>query len=96
MIHKNEPLSMAEAFEYAKDANTLKFIKRFTPLKLEKAKELRKKIEKLDLIKLNSGHISKIIDLLPEDKESLNKILVDVSLDENELGSILDTIKNNK
>jgi DNA-directed RNA polymerase subunit F len=96
MIHQNEPLSMAESLEYIKDANTTKFIKTFVNLKPEKAKQLRKEIEKLDLIKLNPRHISKIIDCLPEDKESLNKILVDISLDENESNKILQTIKDNK
>lgn len=96
MIHKNEPLSMAEAMGYIKNPETQKFVKGFINMKPEKAKELRKKIEKLDLIKLNSRNISKIIDLLPEDKESLNKILVDVNLDENESNTILQTIKDTK
>jgi len=96
MIHKNTPLSMAESLEYIKDQNTIGFIKSFVNMKPEKAKELRKELEKLNLIKLNSKHISKIIDSLPEDKENLNKVLNDVNLDENESNKILQTIKEFK
>lgn len=96
MIHKNISLSMAEASEYINDQNTIGFIKSFINMKPEKAKELRKNLEKLDLIKLNSKNISKLIDCLPEDKENLNKVLNDVNLDENESNKILQTIKEFK
>jgi DNA-directed RNA polymerase subunit F len=96
MIHKNTPLSMTESLEYIKCQNTAGFIKSFVSMKTEKAKELRKEFEKLNLIKLNSRHISKLIDVLPDDKESLNKVLNDVGLDENESNKILQTIKNFK
>jgi len=96
MIKSNTSLSMAESLEYIKDKNLAGFIKNFNPLSHQKAKELRKKIQGLNLIKLNEKHISKLIDLLPEDKESLNKVLVDVNLDENETNSTLQTIKEFK
>ncbi len=98
MITNTEPLSMAESLEYIereKDSGeeVKKFIKKFVKIKTEKAKELRKKLEALDLIKVKSEHIAKIIDLLPENQENLNKIFSDVGLDEDETKKILQTIE---
>ena len=97
MIKNRESLSMAEAQEYLKDnenaAELEKFIKKFSKLDAKKAKELRKKIEEANLMKVKSDQISKIIDILPETAEDLNKIFEDTSLDENESKKILDTIK---
>jgi DNA-directed RNA polymerase subunit F len=97
MIKDIKPLSMAESIEYVKDKDSeiLKFAKKFIKLTPEKAKDLRTKIESLNLMKLNDKHISKIIDLVPQDKEELNKIFADVSLDETESNVILETIKGN-
>jgi len=97
MILDRKILSMAEAEKYIeKDSETdIKgFIKKFIKIKPEKAEELRKKLEELDLMKIKEEHISKLIDLLPENKEDLNKIFNDVGLDEDENKKILDTIKN--
>jgi len=98
MIKNNEPLSMAEASEYLGkiDSTDVKgFIKKFTNLKPAEAKELRKKLENLDMMKLRAEHIVKVIDLLPENQEDLNKI-VEVSLDEDETKKILETVKEYK
>ena len=99
MILNREPLSMAEANEYVdKDSGSdvIGFIKKFNKTKPEKAKELRKKLKGLDLIKMKDEHISKLIELLPETSEELNKIFSDVGLDEDETKKILDTIKEFK
>lgn len=91
---------MAESLEYLKDNETGKkmkdFIKKFNELTPEKAKELREKIEEMDLIKLRSEHVAKIIDLLPETKEDLNKICNDASLDEDEIQKTIQTVKEFK
>ena len=97
MIKNTTPLNMTETLEYIKKdsdsgAEIQKFIKKFVKLKLEKAKEMRKKLESLDLMKMKPEHIGKIIDLLPEDSENLNKIFSDVSLNEDETKKILETI----
>src|SRR3989344_4858273 len=85
-IRINEPISMAEVTEYVdKDSEISKFIKKFT-----------KKLESLDLMKMKSEHISKIIDLLPENQEDLNKIFLGTGLDEEESKRILDEIKKYK
>jgi len=101
MIKKNEPLSMAEAMEYSKNSKDegkeiQGFIKKFTKLKAKEAKEIRKKIKNLEIIKLDDGSISKIIDLVPDNKEDLNKIFVGFSLDEEESNKVLEIIKEFK
>ncbi|MCH8945331.1 MAG: hypothetical protein IIA85_00210 [Nanoarchaeota archaeon] len=98
MIIDNQTLSMAEVLEYTKDkeSDIVKFIGKFTKFTPEKAKELRGKLEGLELMKVKPEHISKIIDLVPANQEDLNKIFMGVSLDEDESKKILDTIKEFK
>jgi len=78
------------------DKEVLTFIKKFTKLKSSEASELRKKLIDLNLIKINSTQISKIIDFLPEKTEDLNKVVPDANLDEDETKKIIDTIKEFK
>ena len=89
---------MAEAKEFLAEeqAEAKAFIGNFTTLEVEQAKELREKLVALDNIKLNEKHISKIIDLLPVDKEDLMKISTDVHMDEKEANDILQTVKEYK
>ena len=100
MIENNTPLSMLEVGEYLKETGdneeTMKFIKSFTKGKSKGAKELKGKLEALDLMKIKQEHIVKIIDLMPGDQEELNKIFVGVSLDEDETKKILDAVKEYK
>ena len=101
MIRNIEPLSMVEVIGYIKkseysETNVKDFIKKFTKLNPKEAKELRKKLEELDLMKLRTEHIVKIIDLMPENQEELNKIFIGVNLNEDEIQKILETIKEFK
>jgi DNA-directed RNA polymerase subunit F len=100
MIKNTNSLSMAEALEYIKkieeESEAAAFIKKFTKITPKEAKEIRKKINEFGLIKVREEQISKIIDILPEDAQDLNKIFIDVSLDEDETNKILDTIKQYK
>lgn len=101
MIRKDESLSMAETLEYVKGDKDLElelksFIKKFVKLNPKEAKELRKKLESLDLLKLKADHAVKIIDLMPENQENLNKIFTDVSLNEDEAKKILDIVNEFK
>ncbi len=97
MIIERKSLSMAEAAEFIKgDENAAelgKFIKKFSAIDAKKAKELRKQLEDFGLMKLKSDSISKIIDVMPDNAEDLNKIFVDVGLDENETQKVLDAVK---
>ena len=74
------------------------YIKKFVKIKSEKAKEIKKAIQDLNMIKLKPKHIAKILDVMPEDIEDVRKIFVgeDVALDQDEITSILDAIKKNK
>ena len=101
MIKHSEPLSMNEVVEYIKHAedseiDVIGFTKKFIKLTQKETKELRKKLEGLELIKVKPEHIAKIIDLVPENTAELNKIFTDVSLDEDETKKILEKVKEFK
>jgi len=101
MIKNSEPLSMAEVIEYIKkgeetETEIIGFIKKFNKLKAKEARELKKDVDSLGIMKIKPDYIVKIIDILPETVEELNKIFADVSLDEDETKKILDTIKKYK
>ena len=98
MIKEIQAISISEAPEYlGKEEESEKelagFIKKFSILSVKDEKELRKGIQELNLIKIKEEHISKIIDFLPENNQDINKIFVDVTLDEDETKKILDKIK---
>jgi len=99
MIINKESLSMVESIGYIDKDNKTDvqgFIKKFVKMKPIEAKELRTKLKALDIIKMKNEHIAKVIDLLPETTEEINKIFNDVGLDEDETKKILDTIKEFK
>ena len=99
MIKNSEPLSMAEVVKFVEredEHEIVGFIKKFNKMKASDAKELKKQLNDLQMIKIKPDYVVKIIDLLPETSEELNKIFVDVSLDEDESKKILDTIKQFK
>jgi DNA-directed RNA polymerase subunit F len=98
MIKKTEILSLPEVSEYLleekeKNAELIAFIKKFNSLSPKEAKELRKKLVELNLMKMREEQISKIIDMLPEAAEDLAKIFTDLGLNEDEKKKILETIK---
>lgn len=101
MIKNEISLSMAEIKEYVekdpeRNADIIAFTKKFIKMKSEEAKKIREEIQKLDLMKIKDEHIVKIIDLFPENKEDLNKIFTDISLNEDETKKVLETIKQFK
>mgnify|MGYP001574360289 FL=1 len=101
MITKTVPLSMTESIQYLgeeKDSEVefKKFTKKFISIKPNEAKEMRKKLEELNLLKMKSENLIKIIDIMPDDIEGLNKIFNDVSLDEDETKKILEIINKYK
>lgn len=101
MILNTQPISMSESVEYIKKSENSEidlkdFIGDFVELNVKDAKDLRKKIRELEFIKIKEENISKIIDLMPETAEDLNKIFIDVGLDENEIQKILETVKEFK
>ena len=99
MIQNQKPLSVVEVPKYMKkesEAELAGFIKKFTKIDAKKIPELKEKLLDLDLMKMKEDSIIKIIDLMPENPEELNKIFVGVNLDEDEKRKILETIKEFK
>lgn len=97
MIIDMKPLSMAEAREIIEEGEDEKeigsFIKKFSKTEAKKAREIREELAGLGLMKIKDEYAAKIIDLLPEDAADLNKIFVDVSLEEDEINKILEVVK---
>jgi DNA-directed RNA polymerase subunit F len=98
MILSKKPMMLAEVKEYVKSEEENKvlhdYLKAYQKLTLDKAKELFSKIEDLKNPKIKEEHIVKIVDFLPSDAEDLNKIFIDVSLNEEETNAILGIVKN--
>jgi DNA-directed RNA polymerase subunit F len=97
VIKEENPITMAEVVAMAGDsekAEAIKsFIKNFNKMPVEKAKEIKEELKALDLIKLKDLHIVKIVDFMPKDASELNKVISDVSLDQEEVTKILDVVK---
>lgn len=69
------------------------YLKEFTKLSITDAKKLADDIRALNNPKLFDESIVKIVDFLPRDAEDLNKILLDISLSEEEANAILALVK---
>ena len=99
-IKEEKPITMAEVSALAGDSEKgvviKKFIKQFTKMSAEKAGEMKEELNALDLIKLKDAYIVKIIDFMPSDASELNKVLIEVSLDQEEITKILDVVKKYK
>ena len=97
VIKEEKPLTLSEVYELVGDnekaEEVKKFLKNFVKISSKKAKEMKKDLESLDLIKLKEAHIIKIIDFMPEKSTELNKVLTDVSLDEEETNKVLDVVR---
>jgi DNA-directed RNA polymerase subunit F len=103
MIIERTPLNMNEVEEVtAKIQDSEKklkiedFIKKFNKTKKDSARKIKDELEKLDSIKVKKEHIVKIADMLPSDASDLNKIFVDISLNEDETNKILGIVKSNQ
>jgi|TARA_B100001971_G_C18120972_1_gene499420 DNA-directed RNA polymerase subunit F len=95
-IKEERPITMAEVVSLSGDSEKgaiiKSFIKNFNKTPLDKALEMKEALKNLDLIKLKESHIVKMVDFMPSDSIELNKILIDVSLDQEEVTKILDVI----
>jgi len=99
MIIDKKPLAIVEALDYIKDLDDKPVLKeyfdKFVKIKSKEAEEIRKKITSLNSPKIRDEHIAKIIDLMPKDSESVNKIFLELSLSEEETKSLIDIVKGN-
>jgi DNA-directed RNA polymerase subunit F len=97
MIVSKKELTLAEVKEYSKELDNKTFqdyIKSYAKLSKDKALKLIEELTALNNHKLKEEHIVKIVDFLPQDAEDLNKILLDVTLSEEEINAILNIVKN--
>ncbi|MEA3248523.1 MAG: hypothetical protein U9Q73_02340 [Nanoarchaeota archaeon] len=96
-IKEETPITMAEVISLVGDSDKgktiKKFIKNFNKMPVEKAIELKEELKALNSMRLKEMHIVKIVDFMPKDASELNKIIVDVSLDEEETNKILEVLK---
>lgn len=92
-IKEERPITMAEVVALAGDSEKSqeikKFIANFTKMKAEEAIKIKEELAGLDILKLKEAHIVKIVDFMPTDATELNKILSDISLDQEEMEKIL-------
>ncbi len=74
---------------------TEQYIENFTLLGKKEHDEAVKKIEKLDIPRLKSEYITKLIDLLPKTKDDLKNILqvYKLTISQDNIKKILDIIK---
>ncbi len=94
MIKEKTSLGIAESTEYFGDNKELKgFVKKFSKMKPKEAKEMRKELEDLDILKLDEFSVSKIIDVLPKTVEDVNKVVRGIGLDEEEIKKVLEVVK---
>lgn len=73
---------------------TEEYINAVTKNKLKKSEELKKELESLDIIRLKSKHIAKLIDTLPRDIDSLRMIFTGeaITLKQEDLAKIIEVI----
>ena len=92
-----KPVPLASVGKHLPDVDAVQpikdYLKQFAKLSEAKALELIEKIKDLKSIKLKETHFVKIADFLPRDAEDVHKICNDVSLDEQEVNSILNIVK---
>ena len=100
IVLDKKPLSMAQVKEQVKDLEDKKelesYLKRFSKSKLENAKKIEEEIIALENPKVREEDVIKIVDFLPKDAEDLNKILIEVSLTEDETNQIIDIVKKHR
>ncbi len=96
-ILAKKPLALAEVKTYIKDIEEKKaleeYMKKFTQLSKEKAKELEAELTTLNNVKIREADMVKVVDFLPKSSEEVNKLFTDVSLSEEESNAIIEIVK---
>lgn len=100
MIKESRPISMAEVLNMVGDSEKAEkikeFINSFDVLDIDKANKLKEELAALNLAKLKDEYIIKIVDFVPSDAAELNKVIIEVSLDADEVNKILEVTKKYK
>lgn len=93
MIVDMKPLSIVQAKKIAGDLEEKKelkaYFKKFEKISWEKGEKLAEELRNLGNLKLKEEYLIKIVDFLPKNAEDLNKIFIDISLDDTEANDIL-------
>lgn len=96
-IKEEKPITMSEVAALCGDSDKGKavkdFIKKFNKMPMEKALEMKKELEDLGILRLKEEHIVKIVDFMPSDAIDLNKILIEVSFEQEEITKILNVVE---
>lgn len=109
-IISETPISFAEVKEKLKKIEkrekelntrakkTKEYLNTFATLSEKKASELKQELEKLSIPRVKDRHITKIIDMLPEDIDSVKIIFSgeETTIKPDNLKKILDTVKKFK
>lgn len=98
MILNKTPLTLAQVKAYASGLEENKvlvdYLKAFSNLSKEKAESLLAEIHALNNPKIKEELAVKVVDLLPQDAEDVNKIFLENSLSEEETQALLAVVKN--
>jgi len=96
VIREERPITMAEVVSMAgegeKSEKIKQFIRSFPVVDVKKALAIKEALANLEILKLKERHLVKIVDFLPSTAAELNKILSDVSLDQEEVEKILGAV----
>lgn len=96
-ILNKRPLSLAEAKVYIKETEEKKpiegYFKTFAKLDKTKAEKMADEIRSWNNPKIREEDIVKVVDFQPQDAEEVNKIFLEVSLSEEEINKVLETVK---
>jgi len=105
-VTEDNPLTMAELKEKLQNIKksqelsfrsnkTLEYLNNFTKISAKQSNEIKEKLKSLDIIRLKEKHIAKIIDIMPQDTESLKAILIqdNIIVKIEELEKVLECLK---
>lgn len=78
-----------------KATKTMEYLNTFTNLKPKEAEEIKKKIINLNIPRLKDRHVIKVLDIMPQDMESLKMIFAgeNITIKQEDLNKILEVIK---
>tara|TARA_Y100000310_G_C20700699_1_gene829582 strand:+ start:1312 stop:1659 length:348 start_codon:yes stop_codon:yes gene_type:complete len=109
-VIRESPLTRAEVTERMKAikkncdelsfraTKTHEYLEVFGKADLKTAKALREGLEKLEIQRLKERHIAKLVEIAPEDGDSIKAILSseNITLKQDDLQKIVDCLKNAK
>lgn len=74
---------------------TMEYLNTFVSLKSKDAEEIKKKIINLNIPRLKDRHITKVLDIMPEDIESLKLLFTgeNITIKQEDLAKIFEVIK---